>query len=73
MASTGAAAAPLSASSICFKLRAARDLRCCREAAGRDAVNCFKTIVLVLSLFDENHNQLPFSSADCAPDGPVTA
>jgi hypothetical protein len=48
-------------------------MRCCREAAGRDAVNCFNTIVVLLSLFDENHNQLPLSSFDCAPDGPVTA
>jgi hypothetical protein len=73
MASTGGVSAPLSAPSICFKLRAARALRCCRDAAGRDAVNCFNTIVVLLSLFDENHNQLPISSFDCAPDGPVTA
>jgi hypothetical protein len=35
--------------------------------------NCFKTIVVLLSLFDENHNELPISSFDCAPDAPVTA
>jgi hypothetical protein len=64
--------APVCSEHLIHATRGARR-RCRLEAAGRDAVNCFETIVVLLSPFDADHNQAPISFVDCAPDGLVTA